>query len=251
MPPGIRTSIFTTLTQRLGLNDAALAMAKQAFTSANNVRRATGILGLVLTFFFAGSFTTAIQRIYLRAWRRSPGGKVDEYTRGPAWLASILAYMALLGGVRGLLGDGIGYVLFVVLSLAMAAAFWCFSAWYLLLGQVRWRVLIPTGLITGVAISAYALTASVWMPQMVTRNEHQFGFFGVALALVTWFSGAAMCVIVGACAGPVVAESTGRVGAFIRGRNPALLVEGAPPSLAAPARELRLRDAFTSTDEAG
>ena len=36
---------------------------------------------------------------------------------------------------------------------------------------------------------------------MVTDNEAQFGFFGVALALVTWFSGAAICILIGACAG--------------------------------------------------
>ena len=99
------------------------------------------------------------------------------------------------------------------------------------------------------AVSGYALAATVWMPQVVTNNEHQFGFFGVALALITWFSGAAICILIGACASPVLAEDTGRVGALIRGANPSLLVEGAPPSLPAPTRELRLRDAFTPPEE--
>ena len=87
------------------------------------------------------------------------------------------------------------------------------------------------------------------MPQVVTSNQNQFGFFGVALALVTWFSGAAICILVGACAGPVMAEDNGRVGLLIRGADPSLLVEGAAPSLAAPTRELRLRDAFTPPEE--
>jgi membrane protein len=249
LPSGIRTSIFTTITHRLGMAGAALATAKQAFTSAEDVRRATGILGLVFTFFFAGSFTTAIQRVYLRAWRRAPGGKVGEYTRGPAWLAAILIYMAALGGVRGLLGNSVGFALFLVFSLALSAAFWTFTAWFLLLGQVRWRVLIPSGLITGVALGGYALAATVWMPDVVISNQKQFGFFGVALALVTWFSGAAICILVGACAGPVLAEDPGRVGSLVRGADPSLLIAGAPPSLPAPTRELRLRDAFVSAEE--
>jgi membrane protein len=249
MPPGIRSSIFSTVTHRLGMSGAALTTAKQAFTSAKDVRRATGILGLVLTFFFAGSFTTAIQRVYLRAWRRAPGGKVGEYTRGPTWLAAILVYMAALGGVRELLGNNIGFAVFLVLSLLLGTAFWGFTAWFLLLGQVRWRVIIPTGLITGVALGGYALAATVWMPQVVTSNQKQFGFFGVALALVTWFSGAAICILVGACAGPVLAEDTGWVGSLIRGRNASVLVEGAPPSLPPPTRNLRLRDAFAAPDE--
>jgi len=72
----------------------------------------------------------------------------------------------------------------------------------------------------------------------------------VALALVTWFSGAAICIFVGACAGPVLAEDPGPVGRLVRGPNPALLVEGAAPSRPAPTRELRVRDAFRSTDDA-
>jgi membrane protein len=249
LPAGIRSSIFTTLTHRLGMTGSALATAKQAFSSASDVRRATGILGLVFTFFFAGSFTTAVQRVYLRAWRRAPGGKVGEYSRGPTWLAAILVYMAVLGGVRGLLGDGATIAAFIVFALALSSAFWWFTAWFLLLGQVRWRVLIPSGLITGVALGGYAVAANVWMPHVVTSNQKQFGFFGVALALVTWFSGAAICILVGACAGPVLSGDTGRIGSLIRGANPSLLVPGAPPSLAAPTRELRLRDAFVTAEE--
>ena len=249
MPPGIRTSIFTTLTHRLGIAGAALATAKEAFESADDIRRATGILGLVLTFFFASSFTTAVQRVYLRAWRRPPGGKVSAYTRGPIWLAAMLGYMAILGGFRGLVGNGAGIALFALVAVAVSAALWWFTAWFLLLGQVRSRVLIPTGLITGLAMSGYALAATVWMPQVVTRNQNQYGFFGVALALVTWFSGAAICILVGACAGPVLAEDTGRVGAIIPGADSALLVEGAEPSLPAPTTTLRLRDAFRQAEE--
>lgn len=249
MPAGIRTSIFTTLTHRLGISGSALTTAKQAFASASDVRRATGILGLVFTFFFAGSFTTAIQRVYLRAWRRAPGGKVGQYSRGPAWLAAAILYMGVLGGIRGLLGNGLTIAPFLVISLASSAAFWWFTAWFLLLGQVRWRVLIPSGLVTGVALAGYALAATVWMPHVVTSNEKQFGFFGVALALVTWFSGASICILVGACAGPVLAEDTGRIGSLIRGATPSVLVEGAPPSLGAPTRELRLRDAFVAPEE--
>jgi membrane protein len=249
VPPGVRASIFTTLIERLGMSGASLAIAREAFASADDIRRATGLFGLVFMFFFAGSFTTAIQRVYLRAWRRAPGGKAGSYTRGPVWLAALLVYMAVLGAVRGALGDGIGFAAFAVISLAVSSGLWWFTSWFLLLAQVRWRVLIPTGLITGIALSGYALAASVWMPGVVTRNEGQFGFFGVALSLVTWFSGAAICILVGACAGPVFAEDPGWVGKLIRGPNPSLLVEGAPESLPAPTQAFRLRDAFRQVEE--
>ena len=87
------------------------------------------------------------------------------------------------------------------------------------------------------------------MPNVVTSNEAQFGFFGIALALVTWFSGASICVLIGACAGPVFAEDTGRIGTLIRGGESSTLTPGAHPSLPPPARELSLRDAFQSTED--
>ena len=44
-------------------------------------------------------------------------------------------------------------------------------------GEVRARVLVPTGVITAVAMAAFAVSATVWMPGVVTPNEAQFGFF--------------------------------------------------------------------------
>ena len=104
-------------------------------------------------------------------------------------------------------------------------------------------------MITGVATAAYAASATIWMPEVVTSNEEQFGIFGVALALVTWFSGAAICILVGACAGVVLAEDPGRIGTLVRGADAQTLTEGARPPLPAPAHELSLRDAFHSTDD--
>ena len=144
-PQRVRASIFSTLTHRLGIGGAALVTAKEAFSSADDIRKATGILGLVLTLFFASSFTTALQRVYLRAWRRPPGGKAGEYARGPAWVLVVLASMAVLGGLRAVLGDGPQVTLFILISLAVTSALWWFTAWFMLMGQVRWRVLVPIG----------------------------------------------------------------------------------------------------------
>jgi hypothetical protein len=161
----------------------------------------------------------------------------------------VLVAIALLGSLRGALDGGLGFGLFAIVSLAVISGLWWFTAWFLLLGEVRARVLVPTGVITSILMAGYAASATVWMPGVVTRNQAQFGFFGVALALVTWFSGAAICVLIGACAGPVLAEDTGRVGTLIRGGEAGTLTAGADPPLAPPARELSLRDAFHSTEE--
>jgi uncharacterized BrkB/YihY/UPF0761 family membrane protein len=249
VPPRLRRSIFTTLTNRLGITGSSLATVQQAFASAQDIRRATGLLGLVLAVFYASSFTTALRRAYLRAWRRPPGGKaVGNYVRGIVWVAAFIVYMGLLGGARNVLG-GAAIAVFVIVALALSTAIWWFTAWLMLKGQVRPRVLLPSGLITGIALSAYGLSATLWMPNNVTSNNHQYGIFGVALALVAWFSGAAICIVVGACAGPVLAEDPGPIGRLIRGGATSPLVEGALPPLPPPVRSLRLADAFSPSDD--
>ena len=249
VPERTRVSIISAVAARLGLRGDTFSLVEASFASSDDIRRATGLLGLVLTIFFATSFTTALQRVYLRAWRRPPHSGVDNYWRGVTWLLMVLVSLALLGGLRDLAGEGAGIVLWAVVALAVSAGLWWFTAWLLLLGNVRLRVLVPTGVITGIAIAGYALSAAVWMPGVVASNEGQFGFFGVALALVTWFSGAATCVLVGACAGPVLAEDTGRLGRFIRGGEPRTLNAGAPPELPPPTRDLSFRDAFRSGED--
>jgi membrane protein len=248
MPAGVRTSIFSTLTHRLGVHGAALRSARGAFATADDVRRATGFLGLVLAVFYATSFTTALQRIYLRAWRRPQGGATGAYTRGPAWLVAMVVFMAATGALRSLF-SGVFTVVFLVLSLATTTAFWWFTAWFMLKGAVRWRVLLPTGIVTAITLGAYTVYANVWMSHVLERNQAQFGVFGIALALVSWFSGAAICVVIGACAGPVLAEDDGPIGRLVRGGLHELLVPDAAPSMPPPEGAVRLRDAFRPVDE--
>jgi len=249
-PPGVRSSILTSLTHRLGIAGSAQHQVRQAFASTDDIRRATGILGLVATFFYASSFTTALQRVFLRAWRRPAGKAGYTYLRGPIWLITVLIYMSVLGALRGVVGgNGITLVPFAIVAVAAAAGMWVFTGWLMLMGQVRLRVLIAPGAITGVLMGVYALTAPIWMPNIVISNQNQFGIFGIALALVTWLSGAAVCILIGACAGPVLVEDSGPVGRFLRFGATSLLVEGAIPSLGAPTRAMRLADAFTPADE--
>jgi membrane protein len=206
------------------------------------------VLGLILTIFFATSFVTALQRVFLRAWRR-PAAPRGAYWRGAVWLAAQLGCMAVLGAIRGVLHGEAGAVVFVAVAVATIAGFWWFSAWFFLLGEVRPRVLVPTGLVTSVLMALFVLSAAAWMPQVVTSNEEQFGAFGIALALVTWFSGYAICVLVGACTGPVMAEDDGPIGRFIRGSDPSVLTAGARAPLPPPRGELILRDAFQGSGD--
>jgi membrane protein len=244
-PHSVRVSIVTTLIHRAGLTGSSTNIVKGAFASANDTRRATGILGLIFTFFYVNSFTTALRRVYTKAWRRPPGGRASGYAVGVGFLIGLVAYAAILGGLRYVFGHGPQTALFAIMALIASIGVWLLTPWLMLQRQVRLRPLLAGAVLTGVGMSVYAATASLWMPHTVSENQRQFGFFGVALALVTWLSGAATIIVVSACAAPVLAEDTGWLGRLARGSDsPELLVEGAAPSFPAPTRAMTLGDAI-------
>lgn len=251
-PTSVRDSIITSITRRAGLSGAGLATVKGAFKSSDDVRKATGVLGLIFTFFYVNSFTTALGRVYTRAWRRPRGGhKATGYAVGAAWLIGVVAYFALLGTMRAILRGGPETALFAFMALLASVGLWWLTPWLMLQRQVRWRSLLAGAVLTGVGMSVYAASASLWMPRTVTENQDQFGFFGVALALVTWLSGAGMIIVVSACAAPVLAEDDGWIGRVIRGSDTApILNEGALPALPPPARAPRLSDAIRARSDA-
>ena len=82
------------------------------------------------------------------------------------------------------------------------------------------------------------------MPRTVRENSEQFGFFGVALALVTWFTGVAFIIVGAATVNAVLAEDPGVLGRWTRGRSDEVLRPRAPAALPAPMVAPRLRDAL-------
>ncbi len=241
-PEVVRESILTSLATRFGFAGDSLELVRSAFAQPDQVRSATGVLGLVLTLLYAVSFTTALQRVYLRAWRRPARGGLRDKRQGLIWLASALALIAVIGSVARVLTGPPGTVFTLVLGLVGSSTLWWWTAHTLLRGHVRWRPLLPTALATGFGAGLYSVAASVWMPRVLENNVAQFGFIGVALSFVTWFVGFAFVLVLGAALGPALASGTGSVATWLRGEAGTVLVDGAPPELPGPASPPRLRD---------
>ena len=59
---------------------------------SGDTKRATGVVGLLFTFFYISSFTTALRRVYTRAWRRPSGRFASGYAGGAGFLVGLAAY---------------------------------------------------------------------------------------------------------------------------------------------------------------
>jgi membrane protein len=241
--PRIRHSIVSTIESRFGLTGPSSTTVKHAFASSADIRKATGLLGLILLAFYATSFTNALQRLFTRAWRRPPGGKSVKRLRGLAFLGAIIAFAAILGGLRHILSGGPGTVAFLIVSAAVSVGLWWATSWLMLQGDVRWRPLFASGLITGLGLAIYAASAASWMPNAVASDQRQFGFFGVSLALVSWFTGAGFIIMFGACAAATLADESGKIGRLARGPGSSTLNPGAAPALGPPTRQPTLINA--------
>lgn len=219
-PDGFRHQLLDAVAYRFGIEGAAFDTVRHAFATPDQTRKASGILGVLLTLAFAVSFTTALQRVYLRAWRRPPGESFRSKGRGALWLAGVLIWLMIITMVRDVLGGFTGSLLTWTFGVTGSTLLWWWTARLMLRGEVRWRALLPTAVTMGAGTAVYTLAASVWMPDFVASHFAQFGAFGITQSLVAWFTGLALLAVTAAALGPVIAESDSGLARWMHAGHP-------------------------------
>jgi membrane protein len=121
---------------------------------------------------------------------------------------------------------------------------WWWTARLMVRGEIRWRALLPTAVLTGIGSSFYTIAGSIWMPAHVANQYRQFGTFGIALAFVTWLTGLAFVLVFAAVLGPALADGDDALGRWMRSNQPTAVEPGSLPALPGPSRPMRLSDAF-------
>jgi membrane protein len=228
-PEDVQQSIAASMQRRLGLSGRSLDLVQSTLASRQPVDQSTGVLSFLLLLFYATTFTTALQRVYLSTWRRPTSRDRVREVKGLAWLFGIIALLAVFGSLSraltGLLGEGF----VVVLAFGGTVGLWWTTSFMMLRRQVRWRVLLPPAVVLAAGSLLYTISAAVWVPRSMVANQEQFGFFGVSMTLVSWFVGYGFLVVGAAAVGPVLATDQGRIGRLVRGPEDSLLRPGASP----------------------
>jgi membrane protein len=159
------------------------------------------VLGALLVFLSALSFTRAAQRLYERAWGLPRVGLAGTGW-GVAWLAALLCWLS----VQPLLGGELDGPLSVVASLASGCLVWLATPYLLLGRRIGWGSLVPGAVLTAVAMTVVGLGSAIAMPRVLSQGAEEFGTIGVAFALVSWLTVLAFTLMATAAAGAVVAE---------------------------------------------
>lgn len=142
-PDDVRGGIVSVFADRFGISGGAFDMVRQAFADPSQTKSASGLLGALITLAFAVSFTTALQRVFLRAWRRPPGGGAKNKGRGAMWLGGVLVLMMFVALSKAVLDGPTGSVLAWALGLLGSTALWWWTGRLMVRGEIRWRALFP------------------------------------------------------------------------------------------------------------
>lgn len=160
-----------------------------------------GGLGLLLLVISSLSFTRALQRLYLRAWRLERLG-VRGNLWGLAWLGMFVAFWSLQPAIVGVF-DGV--VAFTV-SLALSTLLWLLTPWLLVARRIAWRRLFPQAFLTAIGLVALAIGAAVYLPRAVASASAQFGILGVGFTLLSLLFAMSFVLVVAAALGATLAD---------------------------------------------
>jgi membrane protein len=184
------------------LSGTAAEVLRAALAPPGGAESSASALGALLLVISALSFTRALQRLYVRAWRVPSMG-----LRGNAWGALWLVGFIVFSTLEGLAAGGLEGLPAVVTGLALSTVLWLLTPWVLVGMQLPWQQLLPQALLTTVGVGVVSVSAVLYAPRIVRSAEQDFGVLGVGVALLTLLFILAAVLVVGAAIGATLAES--------------------------------------------
>jgi len=138
------------------------------------------MLSFLLLAISALSFTRAMQRLYVRAWRL-PSMGLRGNVWGLAWLASFVAWTSIQPLIVSLFDGVVGFVV----SETLATLLWMLTPWLLVGRRLPWRKLVYQALLTAAGLLVLSVSAALYAPRAVSAAAQDFGVIGVAFSLLT------------------------------------------------------------------
>jgi hypothetical protein len=195
------------LVARFGLTGAGARAARSLFAAPAQVQASIGLLGIVILTSSVLSFASALQRVYLDAWRLPP---VPGSARTRlVWLAGLLVWVTCMSIVHEALESTNAGAVSWVIAVGGGGAFFLWTPYLLLGRRVSARRLLATAIATGAALGVLAVGSDAVMPELVTHNTERYGLIGLAFSLVSWLFSGAVLVVAAAILGALLDRRTG------------------------------------------
>ncbi|MGV9692793.1 YhjD/YihY/BrkB family envelope integrity protein [Streptomyces sp. NPDC003444] len=194
------------LVQGLGVTEVSQEEVERLFGQPGQALQRATAFGLAALAAFGVTFGSAVQTGYERVWDL-PTARWHTMWRHVVWLAVLVAALLVfvafpapenasaLTTAAVALGDLIGTFLF----------FW-WSQRFLLCGRIRWRALLPGGVLTALGLLGLRIFSQLVFSPLIASNAVTYGQFGTVLVLQSWLVGVGFVVYGGALVGRLVHE---------------------------------------------
>lgn len=197
-------SVVDTLAHRFHLSGSEADTLRAAFQPTGvmaDSRSSTSAISVVLLLVAALSFTRTMQRLYERCYGLDRlGFKGTPY--GLLWLL----LLALPAAGRSFIGDSLSGTWLAVAVLALNTVTWFFTPVLLASRRLTFRRVVPTSIITAIAMTVLGAASAFWLPHSVATSAGEFGMIGVAFALISWLVGAGITVSIAAVVGSAISD---------------------------------------------
>jgi len=105
-------------------------------------------------------------------------------------------------------------------------ALWTWVPFVLLAAGISWRLLLPGGLLMGLAAVPMFFAGRLYMPSALRHADRQFGDLGVAFTCIGWLFAVSFVLVVTTVVGAVVAREPGPASRLLSRRSAATPTAG-------------------------
>jgi membrane protein len=195
-------SIGVDVSRNLGLNKDGTEMVDALFRTHPSHALEPVLTSVLICGAGVISVIQSVQVVYERLYGQEHRGWRD-LPRYLVWLAVLLAILATEAAIGARAHGVVGEVVQDVVTLIAASAFFAWTIWFLLHGNIPFRDVIPSALATGLLWLALAAASPAYFGPMLVDDTLSFGTIGEVLVFLTWFVLIASVIVLGAALGAV------------------------------------------------
>lgn len=200
-PAGQDDVIAESLIRKFHLEGDAASAVTQLFAIPESSTGTVSTFSALLLLISGTSFTRRFQRMYRAAYEQEKGG-IRSGLYSTLGLFVLLLEVSVLYGARVLVAYlPLSWLLAVPVAVVTGVVLWTSIPYLLLNRQVHWRRLVVGGVLAALATVVYSLVSTIYMPETVERYTHEFGLFGVTIALIGWLLVMAFILVAAAAVG--------------------------------------------------
>jgi membrane protein len=201
-----RDAVATRVVEGFGLTGAGAAALRDLLrVPAGETGSSISVIGLLVLIYSMVSFSRALQRVYVDAWRLPAIGS-QGIAWGLLWIVAFAVWFSLSTPVSRLLHAHGFHVGAVVVSLALGSILWMVTPFILLGRRVAIRELLPGGIATAILLVVFNLGSRLYLPHSTTSNVRRYGLVGVTFTILTWLFAFSLTLIASAAIGAVLSE---------------------------------------------